>query len=157
MASYRFLTTWLLEAPRQAVWDQLRDATSWPEWWEGVVRVEELDPGDERGRGGRHTIEWRSRVPYPLAFEFRTDEVDAPRRMAGRAFGELEGTGVWRLMEDGDLTVVLYDWAVQTTKPWMNVVAPLARPVFRWNHDLVMRQGGEGLARRLGVRLVGNG
>ena len=157
MARYRFLTTWLLEAPREAVWDQLRDATSWPEWWEGVVGVEELDPGDELGRGGRHTIEWRSRIPYPIAFEFHTDEVDAPRRMAGRAFGELEGTGIWRLMEEAGLTVVLYDWDVRTTKAWMNVVAPLARPVFRWNHDFVMRQGGEGLARRLGVRLVGHG
>ena len=33
-------------------------------------------------------------------------------------------------------------------------LAPLARPVFAWNHHGVMRAGGEGLARRLGVRLV---
>ena len=32
--------------------------------------------------------------------------------------------------------------------------APLLRPVFAWNHDIVMRQGGEGLARLLGARLV---
>lgn len=157
MARYRFLTTWLLQAPRRQVWDQLRDAMSWPEWWEGVVRVEEHDAGDEAGEGGRHTIEWRSRIPYPLAFEFHTDEVDAPRRMAGRAFGELEGTGVWRLMEDGGVTAVLYEWDVATTKPWMNAIAPVARPVFRLNHDVVMRQGAEGLARRLGARLLAHG
>jgi hypothetical protein len=107
--------------------------------------------------GGRHRIEWRSRIPYPLAFEFRTEEVDPPRRMAGRAFGELEGTGVWRLWHDGGITAVVYDWDVVTTKPWMNVAAPLARPVFAWNHNVVMRQGGEGLARRLGTRLVAHG
>ena len=157
MASYRFLTTWLLDAPREGVWERLEDAVSWPEWWRGVVRVEELHPGDEHGVGGRHRIEWRSRIPYPIEFEFETDEVDAPRRMAGRAFGELEGTGVWRLWEDAGVTAVVYDWDVTTTKSWMNALAPVARPVFAWNHDVVMRQGGEGLARRLGARLLAHG
>jgi hypothetical protein len=33
-------------------------------------------------------------------------------------------------------------------------VAPVARPAFQYNHDAVMRHGGEGLARRLGARLI---
>lgn len=157
MARYRFLTTWVLEASRESVWERLEDAVTWPEWWQGVVRVEELDPGDAEGVGGRHRIEWRSRIPYPIEFEFLTDDVERPRRMGGRAFGELEGTGVWRLWEDGGVTVVVYDWDVATAKPWMNALAPIARPVFAWNHDVVMRQGGEGLARRLGARLLAHG
>ena len=36
----------------------------------------------------------------------------------------------------------------------MNLLAPLARPIFEWNHDVVMRRGAEGLARLLGARLV---
>lgn len=39
----------------------------------------------------------------------------------------------------------------------MNVLAPVARPAFSWNHDLVMRQGGHGLAKRLGATLVAYG
>ena len=31
---------------------------------------------------------------------------------------------------------------------------PLARPAFAWNHDVVMRQGTEGLAQLLGSPLV---
>jgi hypothetical protein len=34
----------------------------------------------------------------------------------------------------------------------MNLLAPLARPIFRWNHDVVMDWGADGLARRLGVK-----
>ena len=33
-------------------------------------------------------------------------------------------------------------------------LAPLARPLFAWNHDYVMRNGGRGLARLLDARLL---
>jgi hypothetical protein len=49
---------------------------------------------------------------------------------------------------------VVYEWNVATTRPWMNVLAPITRPVFAWNHDWVMRNGGEGLARLLTCRLL---
>jgi hypothetical protein len=39
----------------------------------------------------------------------------------------------------------------------MNVVGPVARTVFEYNHDAVMRWGGEGLARHLGCRLLATG
>jgi hypothetical protein len=35
------------------------------------------------------------------------------------------------------------------------VLAPAVRPLFAWNHDVVMRWGGEGLARLLGTPLLG--
>ena len=126
----------------------LRDAERWPEWWRGVERVTVLEP-DERYR-----IAWRSRIPYELEFEFAVLELDEPRLMSGEATGELEGTGNWRLFEEDGVTAVTYEWDVRTTKPWMNVIAPVAQPVFEYNHDAVMRWGGEGLARRLGCRLI---
>ena len=157
MAEYRFLTTWLVDAPRERVWDVIEDAARWPEWWRGVVRVDELDPGGPGRVGGRFAIEWRSRLPYPLAFEFTVDTVDQPRSMAGTARGELDGHGHWRLFEQDGVTAVVYDWQVATTRRWMNVLAPVARPVFQYNHDVVMGWGGEGLARRLGARLLASG
>ena len=36
----------------------------------------------------------------------------------------------------------------------MNRLAPVARPLFAWNHDVVMRRGAEGLARLLGAQLL---
>ncbi len=71
--------------------------------------------------------------------------------------GELAGIGRWRLFEqDGEVpvTAVVYEWNVSTTKPWMNLLAPIARPLFEWNHDWVMRNGGAGLAKLLGCRLL---
>jgi hypothetical protein len=143
-----------VEAPRERAWEVIEDTVGWPQWWRGVVRVDELEPGDADRVGSRYLIEWRSRLPYPLEFEFTVDRVDRPRLMEGRAAGELAGTGRWRLFEEDGVTAVLYEWNVSTTKPWMNRLGPVARPVFAWNHDVVMRWGGEGLARRLGARLL---
>ena len=143
-----------MEAPRERAWEVIDDALSWPEWWRGVVRVDELDPGGPNRVGSRYEIEWRSRLPYPLVFEFTTERVERPRVMEGRAEGELAGLGRWRLFEDAGVTAVVYEWNVRTTKPWMNMLGPVARPVFAWNHDVVMRWGGEGLARRVGGRLL---
>jgi len=116
-----------------------------------------LDPGDADRVGSHYRIVWRSRIPYELEFDFAVREVDAPRAMEGRATGALEGNGHWRLFEQDGVTAVLYDWRVATAKRWMNALAPVARPVFEYNHDVVMRWGGEGLARRLGCRLVAAG
>jgi hypothetical protein len=133
------------------VWDILRDAERWPEWWRGVRRVVVLAPEE------RYRIAWRSRVPYDLEFDFDVLEIESPCCMSGEATGELTGTGTWRLFEDGDITAVTYEWNVWTTKAWMNLLSPVARPVFAYNHDVVMRWGGEGLARRLDCRLLGAG
>ena len=157
MAEYRFLTTWLLEAPREHTWDAIQDVLRWPEWWRGVVSVNELEAGDANRVGSRYAIRWRSRIPYPVRFEFTVDRAQRPVVMEGRARGELSGMGRWRLFEDGGVTAVLYEWNVSTTKRWMNLVAPLARPNFAHNHDVVMGWGGEGLARLLGARFVSAG
>jgi hypothetical protein len=37
----------------------------------------------------------------------------------------------------------------------MNALAPLLAPAFAWNHHAVMRAGGDGLARHLGVPFLG--
>ena len=63
--------------------------------------------------------------------------------MRGEASGALAGTGHWRLFEQDGVTAVLYEWNVETTKLWMNVLAPVARPVF----DVQPRRG-DALGRR---------
>ena len=155
MAAYRFLTTWLLAAPRERVFHALWDSERWPEWWRGVESVRKLEPGDEEGRGSLGRYVWKSRLPYRLEFDTRITAVERPSYLEGQVAGELEGVGRFRLLErDGGLTDVLYDWNVRTTAAWMRSLAPLLRPVFVRSHDAVMRSGGEGLARTLGAPLV---
>jgi uncharacterized protein YndB with AHSA1/START domain len=147
MAAYRLLTTWLLDAPREAVWDALYDAARWPEWWRGVERTEVV--GDRLWRS-----EWRSVLPYSLEFEFEILRFDRPNVLVGRARGELAGSGVWRVYESRLGTASTWEWRVATTARWMNAFGPLAKPAFTWNHHRIMRWGAEGLARHLGVRLL---
>jgi hypothetical protein len=154
MADYAFLTAWRLASPREAVFEVLHASERWPEWWDGLERVVKLEEGDDEGRGSLGLYTWRSVMRYRLEFEMRITRVERPRRMDGEASGDLTGTGIWRLYEDGGATAILFEWHVHTTRWWMNALAPAARPVFRWNHDRLMRAGGHGLARRLGAELL---
>jgi hypothetical protein len=154
VASYSFLTTWCLESPLEPVWDLIYDAERWPSWWRGVESVEELEPGAELKLGSLSRHVWRSRLPYRVHFDSRTTVVEPLRLIEGKADGELRGTGRWRFFESDGVTAVLYEWEVETTKAWMNLMAPLLRSAFEWNHNWVMRQGGTGAARALDVRLL---
>jgi hypothetical protein len=100
---------------------------------------------------------WRSRLPYSIDFEVTTTRKERPHLLEGEAVGELAGTGRWRLWEEGGVTAVTYEWNVSTTKAWMNLLAPIARPIFAVNHNWVMANGGPGLANRLGVPLLAAG
>jgi uncharacterized protein YndB with AHSA1/START domain len=157
VADYRFLTTWLLEAPRTDVFQAIWDSERWPEWWRGVESVRTLEPGDEEGVGSLGRFVWRSRLPYRLEFDTRIVRVERPFLLEGRASGELEGTGCWRLFEERGVTAATYDWRVRTTTRWMNRLAPLMRPAFAWNHDVVMGWGAEGLGRLLCTRVLADG
>ena len=157
MAQYEFLTTWLLDAPREKVWDAIYAQEHWPEWWRGVEEVEELETGDGDRIGAVSRMVWRSLLPYRVEFQVRTTRVERPVLLEADAIGELRGVGRWRLFEEDGRTAVIYEWKVSTTRSWMNLLAPIARPVFEWNHDWVMAHGGEGIAQLLGCRLLAGG
>jgi hypothetical protein len=154
VARYSFLTTWILDAAREDVWHAIHDAERWPSWWRGVRRVEKVEEGDASGVGALYRQEWRSAIPYPVRFETRITRIEPQHLIEADADGELAGSGRWRLLAGAGETVVTYEWNVRTTRAWMNAAAPVARPLFRWNHNVVMHQGGEGLARLLGARLL---
>jgi uncharacterized protein YndB with AHSA1/START domain len=157
VADYRFLTTWLLDSPREPVFDAIYDQASWPSWWRGVEEASEVRSGDESGVGTVARMVWKSLLPYRVEFEVTTTHVERPHLLQADAVGELTGVGRWRLLEEDGVTAVLYEWNVATSRAWMNLLAPVARPIFEWNHDWVMARGGEGIADLLGCRLLARG
>ncbi|WP_321935888.1 MULTISPECIES: SRPBCC family protein [unclassified Paraburkholderia] len=156
MAEFRLTTLWCIEAPLQPVWDAIHDSMTWPKWWKSVEAVRELQAGGTDGLGAVHRYTWKGALPYRVIIDVRVTRVTPLVALEGEASGALEGVGRWHFAADGNRTMVRYDWQVRTASAWMSAVAfaPLARLVFRWNHDSIMREGGRALAHLLEARLV---
>lgn len=151
---YHLTTLWQFDAPLDAVWEAITHPESWPDWWAGAECVVALEDGDASGVGARQRYTWKGVLPYRLTFVSRVTRVEHQRLLEGLVEGELEGVGRWHFGRENGLTIVRYEWKVRTTRYWMNLVAPLAKPLFRWNHDALMRRGGIGLARHVRCGLV---
>ena len=96
----RFLTTWLLDSPREPVWEAIYDQARWPSWWRGV---EEARSSTARRRAAASApsrgMVWKSLLPYRVEFEVTTTQVERPHLLEADAVGELTGVGRWRLYE----------------------------------------------------------
>jgi len=146
---YEFVTRWEIDAPLPAVYDVISRPLEWPQWWRAVVRMVELEPGDADGVGHLLRSTWRTSLPYGFTFDMRTTRVEKHRLLEAEAVGDLAGIGRWTFEAHRRRTRIRYDWQVETTKRWMQILAPVARPVFEWNHSVVMGWGLDGLRRRL--------
>lgn len=151
---FHLITDWSLDAPREPVWRALLATEEWPWWWRAVVAAEPLADGDANGVGAVRRMTWRTALPYTLTFTMRTTRTEPMALIEGRAEGELTGLGRWTLSGDATHTAVRYEWIVEVTKPWQRAFAPLLRPIFSWNHNVVMGWGYAGLKRKLAARLV---
>lgn len=152
MRQYSFVTHWRFRAPIEDVWEAIRDYEKWPAWWPSIAEARRVRPGEPSGLGEVAYFRFRTRLPYRLGFTMTTTRVEPPHELDGRAAGELSGSGRWRLRQEGDQTLVTYYWDVSTAKRWMNLLAPILKPAFAWNHDQVMTAGERGLTRLLAQR-----
>lgn len=149
MADYAFITEWFFEAPIERVFAEIDAAEQWPSFWRGVRKVEVLERPAQGTIGVRTRNTWKSALPYELSFDTEVVAYEAPHHIEVKASGELSGRGRWELRSERGGTRVTYLWNVATTRVWMNLLAPVLRPLFKWNHDVVMRWGYEGFRRRL--------
>ena len=114
--------------------------------------MKQLRAGDAEGLGAVRRFVWRTRLPYRIVLEMETVAVERERLLSARAGGDAEGLGTWRLTPQPGGTRLEYEWRSVLARSWMRRLAPLAVPLFKWNHDAVMRAGGAGLARYLAAR-----
>ncbi|MEO6394776.1 MAG: SRPBCC family protein [Devosia sp.] len=143
------VSDWHLKAPLERVWAELSHPDDWPAWWRAVKRVEMVAPGDGTGIGAVRNFTWGTALPYQLHFEMTATRVEPMTLLEGRARGELDGTGLWTLEPEAEGTHVRYEWNIDVTVPWQVALAPLLRPVFAWNHNVVMGWGEADLKTRL--------
>lgn len=154
MARYRFTTVWEFRAPLRDVWGAILNSLDWPQWWPGVLSVHVIYPSTDDGVGNVRRYAWRSVLPYTLVFDMRATKIEPLVELCGIASGEVEGSGRWTFTETGDICTVRYVWDVRTVPWWMNVIAPIARPLIKWNHDIIMSRGARGVSARLNVPLI---
>lgn len=136
---YRFRAVWRVPAPSGDVLDALHELDAWTRWWPEIRESHRIDED-------RAVVRVRSALPYDLHL-LLVRRVDTPTVLEASIHGDLRGFARFRLRPDGPAaTRLLFEQEVEAGKPLMRVLAPVARPLFRWNHEAMMRSGARGLA-----------
>ena len=140
---YEFVDEWDVAAPREAVFDALADARTYPEWWRPVYISTEADGPPAVGVESRQ--HFKGRLPYTLKTRSRIVALDPPGRIEADVVGDLRGKGIWTLTERDGRTHVRFDWTVFADRALLRRLTPVLRPLFRWNHDWAIARAKEGL------------
>ncbi|MEA2135654.1 MAG: hypothetical protein QOC68_3563 [Solirubrobacteraceae bacterium] len=141
---YVFVDEWDVAAPREAVFDAIADARTYPEWWKPVYI--EVDADGEPALGKESRQHFKGRLPYHLHTRSRIVALEPPHVVEGEVDGDLRGHGRWTLTDaPGGGTHVRFDWRVHADRALLRVLTPLLRPAFRWNHAWAIARAVEGL------------
>ena len=140
---YAFVDEWDVAAPREPVFEALADARTYPEWWRPVYISAEADGPPAMGVESRQ--HFKGRLPYTLKTRSRIVALDPPGRIEADVVGDLRGKGIWTLTERDGGTHVRFDWTVFADRWFLKLLTPVARPLFRWNHDWSAERCREGL------------
>ena len=139
LTHYLFRTVWRVPAGLDDVYEILSDVTTYAAWWPEVRSVQPLG-------NARYLITARSLLPYELRFVSEERVNDRSRGVVEAGLsGELEGFARFTITEEGRLCRIVYDQEVDTNRTLLNVLAPIARLPFIYNHTLMMRHGEAGL------------
>lgn len=149
LLGYYFCEEWSVAAPIDRVWTAIRDLEAYPRWWKEFVEVKRLNELD--GVGSQVSVRAKAALPYHMHFTLETIREERPSLALVRVWGDLNGEMRWRLEPQGAGTHLIFDESVRTGKPLLNLLAPLFKPLFAWNHRVMMASGERGLRRHLAV------
>jgi mannose-6-phosphate isomerase-like protein (cupin superfamily) len=149
-SEYRFLDKWFIPHPIDTVFEALLHGQDYPKWWgEAWKRVTPIGESAATMIGAKTEVIAGGFLPYTITLELEVAHIERPTMIAVVSRGDLEGTGTWRLHEFEGGTAVSYDWRVRAGKPLIRRFSPLFKPLFRANHNWVMRRGEVALRRWL--------
>ena len=124
---YLFVDEWDVDAPREAVFDAIADARSYPRWWKPVYIDVEADGEPALGKESRQ--HFKGRLPYHLHTRSRIVRLEPPHVVEGEVDGDLRGHGRWTLTETaGGGTHVRFDWRVYADRPLLAIADAGAAP-----------------------------
>jgi mannose-6-phosphate isomerase-like protein (cupin superfamily) len=147
---YRFLDKWFIPHPIDMVFEALLHGEDYPKWWgEAWKRVTPIGEVTAATVGAKTRVIAGGFLPYTITLELEVARIEAPHLLSVTSRGDLEGTGTWRLCEFEGGTAVSYDWRVRAGKPLIRRFSPIFKPLFRANHNWVMRRGEVALQRWL--------
>lgn len=142
--SYRFRDTWFVAAPARSVFAVVADLAGYPRWWPDVRSVSMVDEDTAE-------VVCRATLPYRLVLWMRRAEQDEPAGLLRvHIAGDLEGSLAALVIGHPAGTRLDITQHVVARKPLLRALAPVARPLFRVNHALMMRRGHHGLRDFLG-------
>jgi hypothetical protein len=146
---YRFRSEWPVDVPPADAYTALREVSSYPQWWPEVRETSAL--GETK-----YVLLCRSLLPYDLRFVIERSREDPEARILEASMkGDLEGFSRWTISGDGRSSVCVFEEEVITNKRLLNLIAPVVRPAFRYNHTLMMRHGERGLRAFLAGMTLG--
>jgi uncharacterized protein YndB with AHSA1/START domain len=138
MGHYRFQNVWRLTHDARSVYEALADGERYPEWWPQVREAKRLD--EDTGE-----VICQSVLPYRLRMVARRVVSDpVALRLRAALSGDLVGWAEWQITPSGSGSVARFSQQVDTTG-FLRRATPLARPIFNWNHEVMMRGGERGL------------
>jgi hypothetical protein len=150
---YHFVSNWRVLGDIAEVYAILSDAEGVQRWWPAAfAEVIEIQPGDERGIEKVVRYETMGWLPYKLHWHTTTTWGDPPNGFRFRVWGDFNGSGEWRLEQDGAWTNITYIWDIRVTKPLVRYLSPLLRPLFASNHRWAMAKGEQSLRLELARR-----
>ncbi len=144
---FRFASVHRLDAPVGTVFEVLRDAESWGQWWPQIKRV---TPRDDR----TGTVVIRSLLPITLVLEVTSELTDpALGVLRARLDGDLHGWAQFTVTGESGGSTLEYEQETTLVHPHLpSLAAHAMRPLLVVNHAAMMHAGMRGLQARAASR-----
>jgi uncharacterized protein YndB with AHSA1/START domain len=125
--------SFVLPAPRAAVWAALGDVSDYRSWWPWLRRFDA--GGLEEGDVWRCTI--RPPLPYVLRCTVALTTVQAPAMIVARVAGDITGDARLDLTEQAESTHARLTSRLEARRLPARLLSRVAPPAARWGHDWV--------------------
>lgn len=141
LRTYRFSSTFTLEAPRKRVHEVLVDLEFYSDWWPQVRAVAKID--DDHA-----LVVCRSVLPYDLELELSSVSRELDCLEVG-IDGPIRGWARYHLDEQSPGTTSLrFEQEVRAEAPMFVLASYVVRPLLVWNHHRMMKGADQGLQAR---------